>query len=102
MVVLAICGVGHRCAGTSSTPMMILPPAPTPPTAATTPSQAVTGSAAAGFKTGRSSSLPPGRRVTVLRPAGYLPPSCCSSPSTHPPPIASASVKPCRQGKSAG
>lgn len=92
MVVVAISGGGHRCA-TSSTSMM-LPPAPTPPSTAT-PSQAFTGSA--GFKTGRqrtSSSLPPGRRVTVLRP-GYLPPSCCL-PSTHPPP---ASVKPCRQGR---
>ena len=90
MVVVAICGGGHRCA-TSSTSMM-LPPAPTPPSTAT-PSQAFTGSA---FKTGRrtSSSLPPGRRVTVLRP-GYLPPSCCL-PSTHPP---IASVKPCRQGR---
>ena len=86
---MAVCGGGHRCA-TSSTSMMI-PSAPTPPSTAT-PSQAFTGSA---FETGRrtSSSLPPGRRVTVVRP-GYLPPSCCL-PSTHPP----ASVKPCRQGR---
>ena len=69
----------------------MIPSAPTPPSTAT-PSQAFTGSA---FETGRrtSSSLPPGRRVTVVRP-GYLPPSCCL-PSTHPP----ASVKPCRQGR---
>ena len=88
MVVVGICG--HRRA-TSSISMM-LPPNPTPPSTAT-PSQAFTGSA--GFKTGRraSSSLPPGRRVTVVQP-GYLPPSCCL-PSTHPP----ASVKPCRQGR---
>ena len=91
MVAVAVCGgEGHRCS-TSST-SMILPSAPTP-TSTATPSQALTGSA---FETGTSSSLPPGRRVTVLRP-GYLPPSCCL-PSTHPP----ASVKPCRQGRASG
>ena len=86
---VGIGGGGHSCPTTSTS--MLLPSTPTPPSTAT-PSQTFTGSA---FKTGsrRTSSLPPGRRVTVVQP-DYLPPSCCL-PSTHPP----ASVKPCRQGR---
>ena len=86
---VGIGGGGHSCPTTSTS--MMLPSTPTPPSTAT-PSQTFTGSA---FKTGsrRTSSLPPGRRVTVVQP-DYLPPSCCL-PSTHPP----ASVKPCRQGR---
>ena len=89
---VGIDGGGHSCPTTSTS--MMLPSTPTPPSTAT-PSQTFTGSA---FKTGsrRTSSLPPGRRVTVVQP-DYLPPSCCL-PSTHPP----ASVKPCRQGRASG
>ena len=82
-------GASHSCA-TSSISMMLPPAATTPPTA--TPSEGFTGSAP--LETATSSSLPPGRRVTVVLPAAnYLAPSC-RLPSTHPPP----SVKPCRQG----